>query len=57
MKISTIHPKDIIALILILGCLVLKGFGLDGTVSMILVAIVAYYFSKRVYEEQNVKKE
>jgi len=55
MKINTIHPRDIIALILIFLCFILKMKGLDGTVSVTFALIVGYYFSKRVYEENNNK--
>ena len=47
-----ITPRDILAAILIIGCLGLKFMDKDGTVSLILVSVVAYYFSKRVYEEK-----
>ena len=53
LKNVRIHARDIIALVLILGCILLKLKGLDGNVSLVLAAIVGYYFSKRVYEETN----
>ena len=44
-------PTDIIAFILVIGCLILKGYGFDGTVSNILLTIVAVYFGKtQIYE-------
>jgi len=36
-------PVDIVAILLIIGSFILKAKGLDGDVSMILVAIAAYY--------------
>jgi len=37
-------PRDIIALVLIIGGLALKMYGVDGVVSMILIAVAAFYF-------------
>ena len=39
-------PADIIAIIIIIGSLLLKLKGFDGTVSMILIGICFYYFGK-----------
>jgi len=41
-----ITPTDIIAFVLIVGCLILKGFDFNGTVSNILLTIVVFYFGK-----------
>jgi len=51
MKFEKIYARDIIAALLIIGCFWLKLKGIDGTVSLIMVAIIGYYFSKRVFEE------
>lgn len=56
MKFEKIYPRDWIAALLIMGCFWLKLKGVDGTVSLIMVAIIGYYFSKRVFEE-NGRKE
>ena len=42
-----IMPIDIISCILIIGCLILKSLGYNGTVSLILLSIVAYYYGSR----------
>lgn len=42
--ISKLTPKDVIAIIIIIGSLILLGLGKDSTVSMILIAIVGFYF-------------
>lgn len=44
--LKKITPTDIIAIILILGCLILKGFGFDGLISNVLLTIVTVYFGK-----------
>ena len=46
-------PRDIIAALLLIGSFAMKWRGADGTVSMVIAAIVGYYLSKRVYEEKN----
>jgi hypothetical protein len=43
-------PQDVIAIITIIGCLVLKYFGMDGTVSAIMIAIVGFYFGLKATE-------
>jgi len=53
MKIQTIYPRDIIAILTLIGCFVLIYKGINGIVSAIAVSIIAYYFSKRVYEENH----
>lgn len=50
-----IMPRDIIAALVLLGAFYLKSLGADGTVSMVIAAIVGYYFSKRVFEEKVAK--
>lgn len=41
------QPIDIIAMATIIGGLILKFFGIDGTVGTILTAIVLFYFGKK----------
>ena len=48
-----IYPRDIIALITLIACFVLMYFGINHVVSGIAIAVIAYYFSKRVYEEKH----
>lgn len=48
-----IMPRDILAAICLIGGLILTAFGIDKTVSVVMAAIIGYYFSKRVYEERN----
>ena len=52
-KIAKIYPKDIIALIVLIFSLVLISKGINAIVSGIVIMIITYYFSKRVYEEKN----
>jgi len=49
-------PTDIIAFILIIGCLILKGFGFNGTISNILITIVSVYFGKTQVYDPIIKK-
>jgi hypothetical protein len=41
---SKIEPSDIIAVVALLGGLVLKSQGLNGDVSLMIIAIISYYF-------------
>lgn len=52
MKITTIHPRDVIAAIVILLGFVLLMYGKDGTIATLMLMVVTYYFSKRIYEEK-----
>jgi len=38
--------SNITCLVLIIGCLILKGLGFDGTVETILVAAAAFFFGR-----------
>lgn len=53
MKFERIYPRDVIALIVLVGCGFLISRGINGVVSAIAVSIIAYYFSKRIYEENH----
>lgn len=51
------QPIDIIAIFTIIGGLILKFFGIDGTVGTILTAIVLFYFGKKeVLDKIKAKK-
>jgi len=43
-----LRPVDIIAVVMIFGCLYLKSLGFDGTVDATLALIAAFYFGLRV---------
>ena len=49
MKIQT---RDIIAVLVLGGCFYLLLKGVDSFVSAVTTAIIGYYFSKRVFEEE-----
>lgn len=53
MQFETIYPRDIIAALALIGAFVLLALGVDTFVAAITTAIIGYYFSKRVYEENN----
>ena len=53
MKIETIYPRDIIAVVSLIIIFVLIGLGHDGWLQGVGALIIGYYFSKRVYEEKN----
>ena len=55
MKFGTIQAKDIIAFVVLAGCFWLLSRGIDSFVAAITTAIIGYYFSKRVYEENGNK--
>ena len=42
-----IEMHDVISLIIISGALGLKFAGIDGTASMVLVAVVGYYYGHK----------
>lgn len=50
------QPIDIIAMITIIGGLILKFSGMDGTVGAILTAIVLFYFGKKELVDKNKEK-
>jgi len=45
--IKQIEPRDLIAIIVIIGCVVLLMTGRDGFIAALLAAVVAYYFGYR----------
>ena len=53
MKFETITARDIIAVIILLLLFGCKLLGMDGTVDAMIALVIGYYFSKRVYEENN----
>ena len=55
MKIQKIYMRDVVALVALGGAFALKYFGADGVLDTIIALIVGYYFSKRVFEEDNRK--
>lgn len=57
MKISTIHARDIIAVVVLAFCFFLLYQGVDSFVTAITTLIIGYYFSKRVYEEKQARLE
>lgn len=44
----SIKPIDVIAIILIVGCLYLISTGVDGEVKLLLGTVVGYYFRQGV---------
>ena len=52
-KIQKIYPRDIIGIIAVIASFILMGLGINHVVSGIAIMIITYYFSKRIYEEQN----
>ena len=51
--IEKIQPRDIMAVLLLVGAIILRIKGLDGSLDVVVGALVGYYLSKRVYEEKN----
>ena len=52
-KFSVIHPRDIIAVLVLIGSFWLLSKGVDSYFTGLVSVIIGYYFSKRVYEENN----
>lgn len=44
MEVSIIHPRDIIAVVVLIGGMILIGFGIDKIIGGILIMIVSFYF-------------
>jgi len=42
-----LEPADVIAIILIIGGLILVGFGINGLIGTLLTAITFYYFGEK----------
>ena len=57
MKLEKIYPRDIIAVIVLIGCGFLLYKGIDSFVTAAATLIIGYYFSKRIYEENGRKEE
>ena len=55
MKFEKIYSRDIIAGIVLLGSFWLLSKGVDSYFTGLVTMIIGYYFSKRVYEENNKK--
>ena len=52
-KISKIYPRDIIALVCLIAIFILIALGHNGWLQGVGAVIIGYYFSKRMYEEEN----
>ena len=52
-KIAKIYPRDIIGIIVITIGMILIAKGINSIVSGIVIMVITYYFSKRVYEIRN----
>ncbi len=57
LKIEKIYPKDIIAIFTLLFCFTLMALGINKVVSGIVIMIITYYFSKRIYEEKHPEND
>ena len=51
--LDKIYPRDIIALVALIAGFILMYLGINHVVSGIVIMIITYYFSKRIYEEKN----
>ena len=49
------QSRDVVAIVVLIGCFILLAMGVDSFVSAITTMIIGYYFSKRVYEEGQKK--
>lgn len=55
--IKQIEARDVIAIILIIGCLILLALGKNGFVAALLTFVVGYYFGyRRPFVIRNNKK-
>ena len=52
-KIEKIYPRDLIAALVLIGSFILLALGVDSYFTGLVTLVIGYYFSKRVYEENN----
>ena len=45
--VAKFEPIDVIAIIIILSCVTLIGFGRDGIITSILLMVTGFYFGRR----------
>ena len=50
------YARDIIAILVLILLFGSKFAGFNGTVDAMIALVIGYYFSKRVYEETQIKK-
>lgn len=48
-----INPRDVIAVVVIIGCMTLIGLGKDGFIGAILISVVAYYYGHERLKKRN----
>jgi len=51
-----ITPKDILALIIVIGGFYLIATGVDSFIQLVLALVVGYYFGRRLDLEEQLKK-
>jgi len=52
---KNIQPKDLIALVVIIGGFILLAKGIDSVVGGVIIMVATYYFRKRT-EDYSIKK-
>jgi len=55
--LQKLEPKDILAAVVLIGGFVLLALGVDTVVGGVIIAVVAYYFRKRVEDIKPEKKD
>jgi len=55
MKFGTLHGRDVIAGVVLIGGIYLLSRGVDSYVTAMITLILGYYFSKRVFEEKQTE--
>lgn len=55
MSIHKLQPRDLIAIIVIIGGMILVSFGIDKIVGGILVMIISFYFGLNTPKPQDEK--
>jgi len=56
-KVSKFYPKDLIAIITLLACFLLKAIGIDSYIDIVIAVIVGYYFGRRIDGEGDPEKD
>ncbi|GAG87304.1 unnamed protein product [marine sediment metagenome] len=52
-KFTKFYPRDLIAIIVLICAFALKTMHIDGYLDVVIAVVIAFYFSKRLYEEKH----
>ncbi|GAI11716.1 unnamed protein product, partial [marine sediment metagenome] len=50
-KVTKFYPKDLIAIIVLLACFLLKAIGINTYIDIVIAMVVGFYFARRMNGE------